>query len=271
MDRNAVQPAELDAAAVERVLRRANELSAEREGLPFAARTMSEEVVVAAAAEVGIAPEMVRLSLAIERLGPLPEQGGFDRVSGPDEVVVQRAVDLEPAEVLTRLDTLLVDQHQLRRERTWPSAMQWRRRRDPLGWMQRTVRNFSGQAPLGKSEVITAVAVPVEERRTIVRLTLGRESQRRGAMWGGTAVAATGMTGLSIVAIASAPLLFLASPVAIGAGAAIAVHGRRQAEVARRQLECLLDDVEQGATTPSIATVVKQLARTTARRRDSWL
>jgi hypothetical protein len=81
------------------------------------------------------------------------------------------------------------------------------------------------------------------------------------------------MTGLSIVAIASAPLLFLASPVPIVAGVAIAARGRRQAREAARQLECLLDSVEQGARAPAITRAVRHLTRAAAKtsRRDSWL
>src|SRR6188508_1747335 len=118
MESEVAIPAALDAAAVERVLRRAHDLSAAEEASPFVGRTVSEEVVVAAAAEVGIAPEMVRVSLAIERLGPLPELGGLDGLTGPGDVTVQRAMDFSPDDVLRRLDDLLVRQHQLRRERT---------------------------------------------------------------------------------------------------------------------------------------------------------
>jgi hypothetical protein len=262
----------LDAAAVERVLRRANEMSADRDGAIFARRTMSEDIVVAAAAEVGIAPEMVRLSLAMERLGPLPKATGLDRLSGPDEVVVQRAVGLEATAVLQRLDHLLVGQHQLRRERTWPNAMQWRRRTDPLGWMQRTIRNFSGQAPLGKSEVITAVVASVEDRRTMVRLTLHRPAQRSGAIAGGAVVTTTGAAGVAILAAALTPLVLIASPAVVVVGVAVTAHGRRQAEDATRELECLLDDVEQGARPPALARAVRTLTRATkTATRDSWL
>jgi len=270
MERDGAGAPALDAAAVERVLRRANELSADRDGAIFARRTMSEDVVVAAAAEVGIAPDMVRLSLAMERLGPMPEHGGLDRVAGPEDVIVQRAVDLEAAAVLARLDDLLVGQHQLRRERTWSQAMQWRRRTDPLGWMQRTIRNFSGQAPLGKSEVITAVVAPIEERRAIVRLTLDRSGERTGAIAGGAAIATTGAAGVAILATALSPLVLIASPVVVVAGVAVAAHGRNQAESATRELECLLDHVEQGARPPALARAVRTLTRA-SKTRDSWL
>jgi len=84
-------------------------------------------------------------------------------------VIVQRAVDLEPAAVRQRLDDLLVGQHQLRRERTWPQAMQWRRRTDPLGWMQRTIRDFSGRAPLGRDERRLAVRPAIVRAPTHTR------------------------------------------------------------------------------------------------------
>ena len=267
MDRVDAGAPALDAAAVERVLRRAHDLTAERDSSPFEGRTVSEEVVVAAAAEVGIAPEMVRMSLAIERLGPMPEHSGLDRLSGPDEVVVQRAVDLSPEEVLKRLDALLVGQHQLRRERTWPAAMQWRKRTDALGWINRTVRNFSGQAPLGKATAITAVTTPVEERRCIVRLTLDRANQRSGALTGGAVVATGGTVGVLVLAAAASPLIVLTSPLAIAAGFGISARGKRQANEVERELECLLDGVEQGAKPPALARAVRRVTH----RSETWL
>jgi hypothetical protein len=250
---------ELDAAAVERVLRRANELSAGRDGGGYAMRTMSPDVVVAAAQEVGIAPDMVRLSLAIERLGPIPERGGLDRLAGPDAVIVQRVLPLDPTAALGRIDELLVSQHHLRRERTWSHAMQWRRRTDPFGSIQRSLRNLVGQAALGKSEVITAVVAPVDERRTIVRLTLERSSQRTGAVAGGAAVATTGLAGVVVLSAALSPLALIASPVALAAGLAVSAHGRREADSASRCLECLLDDVERGVRPPALARAVRRL------------
>jgi hypothetical protein len=216
---------------------------------------------------------MVRHSLAIERLGPMPEHGGLDRLSGPGEVIVQRAIELEPAEVLRRLDDLLVGQHQLRRERTWPSAMQWRKRTDALGFIQRTVRNFSGQAPLGKAASITANVSPVEEQQSIVRVTLDREGQRSGAMAGGAAVGTVGIAGIAVLAAVASPLLLIASPVALVAGLSVSAHGRRQADEAARQLECLLDGVEQDAKPATLTRAMRHVTRTARRqdRRDSWL
>ena len=268
----------LDAAAVERVLKRAHDLSTEQDSSPFAGRTVSEEVVVAAAAEVGIAPEMVRMSLAIERLGPIPEQGGLDGLTGPGAVIVQRAIELAPDEVLTRLDDLLVRKHQLRRERTWPAAMQWRKRTDAIGFVQRTVSNLSGQAPLGKAASITAVTSAVDTTHTIVRLTLDRADKRTGALTGGAVVATTGTIGVVVLAAAATPFLLLASPLAVAAGIGVSARGKRHASESARELECLLDNVEQGAQSPALTRVVRQLTRATrrvdratARRKDRWL
>jgi hypothetical protein len=141
--------------------------------------------------------------------------------------------------------------------------MQWRRRTDPLGWIQRTIRNFAGQAALGKSEVITATVAPIEERRTIVRLTLDRGAQRSGAIAGGAAVATTGVAGVAVLAAALSPFVLIASPVAIAAGVAVTAHGRRQAAGAARELECLLDGVEQGARAPVLARATRRLHRAT--------
>jgi hypothetical protein len=259
MERDRAVPAALDAAAVERVLRRASDLGAERDGAIFSNRTMSEDVVVAAAAEVGIAPELVRMSLAIERLGPVEERRALDRLSGSESVVVQRAVDINSATVLLRLDELLVAQHQLRRERTWPNAMQWRRRTDPFGSMQRRMRNLAGQAPLAGAEVITATVAPIAERRTIVRLTLGRGGRRSAAIAGGAAVATTGIAGVAVLAVTLSPLMLIASPAVVAAGLAITAHGRRQSAAAARNLECLLDGVEQGARAPVLARAARRL------------
>ena len=89
------------------------------------------DTLVAAAAEVGIPEQAVRRSLALERLGPPPADGG--RVLGAAVVVVEDELHGDAGDVLARLDAWFVSGHHLRRDRlrdgrgTWTAPARRRR------------------------------------------------------------------------------------------------------------------------------------------------
>jgi len=263
--RHSLCAVDLDPAAVDRVLRRASDLSAAHPDTPQATQAMSEEVVVAAAAEVGIPADLVRVSLAIERLGPLPTPRRR-RLGGPDQVAVDRVVDVDVDTALARIDELLVRQHQLRRERGGPGRGEWGRRRGVAGTVLRTLKQLGGDAGLRRAERVVAVASPVDGRRCAVRVVVDRSRQRSGVLGTGAAVTGAGLAGVGVLAALTAPVALAASPAALAAGAAVARHGSRQAALAGRELDCLLDAVERAARPASIARDVRAALRSTRSR-----
>lgn len=232
---------QLDPVAAERVLRRANLLAGDVE---VDDSGFEPDVLVAAAAEVGIPERAVRQSLAIELLGPPPVGQRLDRLVGAATVSEERLVAMPPDRVLALLDRWLVDGHHLRRERRRPGEMAWSRRDDVVGSVRRTVRGLTGEGRLGDVRSVRAAAHPVEAGHAVVRITIDRVTRRRASLIAGSTLGGTGV----VVGVAG---LFLAPPVALAAVPVIAVGGgavassRSQADRFERELLRLLDDIEE--------------------------
>ena len=107
----------LDRAAAERVLRRASELAGAEpdENLPLGG--FDEEVLVDAAVEAGIPAGAVRRAIAIERLGPVPGGHIGDTLVGPTVVIDEQELPGRADDVLARIDRWLVAGHHMRRDR----------------------------------------------------------------------------------------------------------------------------------------------------------
>lgn len=247
----------LDPVAAERVIRRANELAGTDGELVDG---FEPEVIVAAAAEVGIPETAVRHSLAIERLGPPAPDGRLDRLVGPATIVDERVVPASADRVLSLLDRWLVDGHHLRRERRRPGAMEWSRRDDVVGSVRRSVSGLVGEGRLGDVRTVTAAAHPVEPGRTVVRVSIDRASRRRGTLVAGSTLgvggAAVGVTGL----VLTAPLALAALPV-VAAGGLVVTAGRSQARRFERELLRLLDAIEEGAEPEGVLRGIRRRLR----------
>lgn len=232
----------------ERVLRRAAELTPAVEDPhgTWADQGMSEQVLLDAAAEVGIAPEAVQRALAIEKLGPGVPTRRTDRLLGPAAVTVEIETPWSPDDTLRLVDAWLVVAHHLRRERTRPDGGEWRRRRDVAAKVQRGLRGLNGEGRLGDSESILVTAVPVGTTHTIARLTIDRSSQRGGYAAAGGGVAAAGVAGAVVLGAVVTPVIVVAAPLAAVGGVAVARSGRGGADRARREAERMLDAVRRG-------------------------
>lgn len=232
----------LDRDAVRRVLRRAVELegTAER-GVP-ALDAIDSEAVVAAAAEVGIPEHAVRRSLAIERLGPRP--GASGGLLGPAVVVVETELPGNVAAVLGRFDAWLVRGHHMRRDRLRDGAGTWSRRRGVVGSTFRSLRKVTGEGYLGDLERIDVVAAETGTGSCVVRVAADRRRERRARGAAGAAVAAVTTAGVVVGAIALGPLLLLAAPATVAAGAGISIGGRGRARLLAGEIERVVAHVE---------------------------
>ena len=76
---------ELDRPTIDRVLHRAGELEAQASGGALHSNTISEESLLAATFEVGLDLSLVRVSLAIYRLGPPTPHAHGDGLLGAGE------------------------------------------------------------------------------------------------------------------------------------------------------------------------------------------
>lgn len=262
---------ELDRTAVDRVLRRASEMSPPRPGSLAAGEGITEEVVIASAEEVGLDVTAVRVSLAIERLGPATAPARADRLLGEAEVVSERVLALDANAAINRLDELLVRQHQLRTKRTRPNAREWHKRKGTVGAVQRAALAVTGEAGLSRVARVQATASAVDGQRSVVRLIADRRGQRNGIAAAGAVVGGVGLVAIAVASALTAPALLLTAPLAIGLAVGVAAAGRKQATELAGELDAVFDAVEQGiepvTLTDSLRRVVRS-ARDRGRARD---
>ena len=255
---------ELDRAAVDRVLRRASDLTASHPSVAGAnpgTGGMSEQVLLEAATEAGLDPDAVRLSLAIERLGPAETGTRFDGTVGPKAATVERIIALDLDTILGRIDDLLQRQHGLRRTRSGGDWGEWRKRNDALGKVQRIARAGSGNAQLRKLVRVEARTSAVDAGRTIVRIVADRTPQRTEAIAAGSVIGGLGLVVTGMAAVVTTPVVVAAAPVALVAGAATARTGRKQHTDLLADLEHLLDTVERGVRPVTLTDDVRRVLR----------
>lgn len=276
--------AHLDTDLVARVLRRASELAKADEdadalngaGHAIGPGTIGvgvgESALIAAAEEVGLSVAAVRRSIAVERLGPLPVARRSDKLFGASVVAVDDEISATVPDVLDRLDAWMVDGHHLRRERLRDDRTaghaEWSKRSGLVGIAVRTIRNATGEGKLGEVRRITATAADTGVGTCAVRVTADRTRDRQTFTGGGAAVAATGTAAIVVVAVAATPFVLLATPVAVIAGVGVAVRGRARANRTRREIERVLDAVDQGGDPTRLSIdLARRVAGRTRRRR----
>jgi len=257
---------ELDRPAVDRVLRRASELAPPPPGTLASFSGISEEVLLAAAAEVGLDPGAVRVSLAIERLGPVAPATRADRVLGAPDIVIDRLVALDATAAIDRLDRLLVLEHQLRPRRTRPDAREWHRQRGTVGAARRVAKTMAGGSGLSKVARLQATASAVDEQRTVLRLVADRRSQRSGVATAGAVTGGLAAVGLGVAAVAVSSVLIVATPLAVVAAVGVARKGREQAADLACELDAALDAVEMGTAPVTLTDTLRRVIRETRRR-----
>jgi hypothetical protein len=253
---------DLDRAAMERVLRRATEMTPSVDHADLPSGRVSDEVLLASAAEAGIDPDSVRISLAIERLGDgtAPDIAP-GRVLGPAEIVRDRIMALDPNTLLGRIDDVLVKQHQMSRARSRADRGEWRKRTDAVGAMQRALRSAKGERLLGGHVRVEARTAPIDAQRTAVRIIVDRAAKRRDNTIGGYATAGLAFVPVVGLAIVVSPLIAAAAPLAAVAGVAVARVDRGQARDTAGRVEQLLDQVEDGVRPVRLSDDVRRALR----------
>ena len=255
---------------MDRILDRAHQLDA---SAPAVDSGVEPEALIAAASEVGIDPNAVRDSLAIERLSiAAPPAQRLDRLAGASQVVIEREVPLDVDRVLNGLAAWFATPHRLICDRRSDGVLVAHRRSDASAKVARTLSTARGEGRLAAMSVVVEAVPQVvgstpAQPRTLVRISADRSAPRQARLVGGGSLGgigvAAGATAAATGAIVAVP--FLALPLAVG-GYAVARSGRSHADRLELELERVLSRVERGEQPEGLLGRMARSARRAANR-----
>ena len=210
--------------------------------------------------EAGLSETSVRQALAEERtrVGPVDESGAWhQRVSGPAVVSASRTIPGTPDDILRVLDSWMQRDECLQVQRRFTDRVVWEPRTDWVGAVKRGLRIGGRSYHLSRARQVAATVVPVDDRRSVVRLDADMTANRTtlvrlASVSGGSGVlAGSGILAVGVVAhVAALALVTAAAPVAIGGAGAYLIL-RKHRDFAQRMLlalEQVLDRLEYGDT-----------------------
>ncbi|MEP1126003.1 MAG: hypothetical protein ABJH68_19145 [Ilumatobacter sp.] len=264
----------LDREAVDRILARAHRLE---NAASVADSGVEPEALIAAAEEVGIDPNAVRDSLAIERISIVaPPARRLDRLAGSTEVVVERDLHLTVDQTIGGIEAWLTSLHRLTCDRRSDGTLFARRRNDTSARIGRMMSASRGDGRLAASSlVVQAVAQTVGSTptrpRTLVRISADRSGPRQTRLVGGGSLAGTGVAGGGVAALvlsgeALVAFPVVAVPLAVG-GYFLARSGRGHADRLELELERVLSRVERGEQPTGL---LGRMARRAQRTATGW-
>ena len=251
-------------AALERVLARASELTAEGTDAPDA---ISESRLMEIGREVGIDTANLRQALAEERARlPLeePDHGVILDALGPSTLSTQRLVPGTPSEVLAKLDAWMPKMEGLMLRRRVADRVSWEPRHDPLGNFFRSLGMGGRRLDLVRLDQVVASVTAVDATHSVVRFDSEAHAARRAQR---TTFAVSALALAFVGLLAAIPLSLFAAPGLVGVGmASIAAflggigwlswraikRGYRQMlSRTHLRLEQLLDELESGKMQPA--------------------
>jgi hypothetical protein len=256
----ATQPG-LDRRAVERVLARAAELQGIGGGEPDS-DAITEARLLDIAKEAGLTLTSVRQAMAEERTR-VNTDGDEDRrwlvrVAGPAVVTASRTIPGEPEAIIAYLDAYMQRDEFMQVQRRFADRVTWEARNDWVAAIKRGLRAGGRSYQLSRARQVAATVVPVDDRRSLVRLDADLSQSRTTVVRTGGAVTATGflvggtaVAGASIAHVALGLALGVAAfPVATAAAGAYLILRRHHglAERMTLALEQVLDRLEYGET-----------------------
>jgi hypothetical protein len=243
-------PAQVDRAALERIIRRAAELqTAERE----IGDTVSSDELISLGREVGIPVRYLQQALLEERtrIGSAASAGIMERIAGPGEVRAQRVVPIEPEAAERALIRWMETNELFCIQRQQPGRITW----EPIGGFQAAIRRSTaalgaGKRPfmLSRAATVSASVLALESGYSHVSLAADARKVRGEYLASGAALAGAGAAGTAAMVALGAllPVALLPLPFALGIGyTALRRYGPA---VARLQLglERALDSLENG-------------------------
>lgn len=243
--------AQLDRAALERVLQRAAELQAADADL---GDSLSEQEILALGREVGLPARHLQQAILEERTrsGGIAPAGFLDRAVGPGSLLVTRVVQTTPAAAESLLTRWLEKQEFFAIQRQTAARTTW----EPMGGMMAALSRAgaglsSGRLPpmLNRASELAATFTELEPGYLHVTLTADLRRARGGWIGGALASASTGVAGAAVLLALGAFAPIALAPIALGGGIAwgVAAQYRPSLERVRLGLERALDFVERGA------------------------
>ena len=242
----------LDRDDVARILARAQELDSVDldDGVG-----VEPDALIEAASEVGIDPNAVRDSLAIERFTVAPpDRRRFDRIAGPASIVIEREVPLTVTDTVDGIQAWLTSVHRLVCDRRDAGRIHARPRTDASARVGRTMSGWRGDGRLAGVAVLDVEAVPQivgstpAHPRTVVRVRADRHDARALRLAGGGTVGFAGVGVGAVTALAASTALVapvVALPLVVG-GYVVARTGRGHADRLELELERLITLVARG-------------------------
>jgi hypothetical protein len=261
-----------DREAVARILARAHEIESQESD--HDASGVEPHALVQAAAEVGIDPNAVRDSMAIERLTiSAPQRARFDRLAGPRVLVIERELAITSSAAISGIEAWLISTHRMLCDRRDESTLHARRRTDSSAQVGRFVTEMRGEGRLGTISAIRVEATSLiigstpTRPRTLVRISAERGAPRQRRLLSGGAAGAVGVSaGVgAIVAGGAVAIVPLVSVPLVGGGLLLARSGRGHADRLELELERLLSLVGRGALPVGVLGTVARHARRAAR------
>jgi hypothetical protein len=258
----------LDRDAIARILARAQELETSESA---GGSGIEPDALIEAATEVGIDPNAVRDSLAIERFTVVnPARHRFDRLAGPAAIVIEREVALTVEDALDGMEAWLTSVHRLICARRSAGKLHARRRTDVPARVGRRVSAWRGDgrlAGVGSLEVEAVAQVvgstPVRPR-TLVRVRADRHDARTVRLAGGGTVGLAGAGAGAGIAAAGA---VIAAPVValplLAGGYVVARTGRGHANRLELEIERLVTLVARGERPAGLLSRAARRARRT--------
>lgn len=251
----------LDRRAVERVLARAAELQGIGGGEPDS-DAITEERLLDIAKEAGLTLTSVRQAMAEERTrihSDADDDGRWlVRVAGPTTVSASRTIAGEPEAIISYLDAYMQRDECMQVQRRFADRVTWEARNDWIAAIKRGLRSGGRSYQLSRAGQVAATVVPIDEKRSLVRLDADLAPSRTTVVRAGGAVTATGVVaGGTFVTLASVAHVALAVALGVAAlpvgvaGAGAYLILRRHHGFAKRMtlaLEQVLDRLEYGET-----------------------
>jgi hypothetical protein len=251
----------LSAPQVEAVLRRAVELQArESDARVAAAEGLSDFELIRIGEELGLSPRHIQQALVETSEGPPTDESWFGRGFGPSVVRASRLIRRDVTLASTELDAYLREKECMVVHRRFPEHVVYAQGAGVTATLQRAAAQVSGRHPLLNLKQLEVGIRPVDERSTMVSLSVDLRPQRTGLVAGGlVAGSGAGSAAAIFLAIAVAPpVAALGAPLIAGSLLGFRAIYRHSYQKTQAQLESLIDRLEHGELAPSNAPSWRQ-------------
>lgn len=218
--------------------------------------TVTEEVLdittlTAIASEVGLSASSVAEALAESRAGVDGEPSLIDRVVGPKVLWSTRPMAVTEETARERLVDWLHANHGLRSRVRGDGVVVAVKREDVAGKLGEGLRKIQGMGGLSQGAGVQAATASAADDEQSVCLAVDVGNKRMEAVAGGSAVAVVGTVAVGATAVVAGPLMLIALPVGLAAGAVTSrlVH-RQTVKRFTMSLEETMDGVARGDRAP---------------------